>query len=110
MTLKQLQDKAKLAKVDGWYRMSKEQLEERVAHIESFKKQSPAKVHSKLFDAFMKYSFELKYANGVRLIGTTNGRRGVKFEGDKGRAIAETFSVAEMKKQGTMAQDAAKEA
>tara|TARA_R100000664_G_scaffold3143_6_gene7306 strand:+ start:2062 stop:2532 length:471 start_codon:yes stop_codon:yes gene_type:complete len=33
-----------------------------------------------------------------------------KFEGDKGRAIAETFSVAEMKKQGTMAQDAAKEA
>jgi hypothetical protein len=33
-----------------------------------------------------------------------------KFEGDKGRAIAETFTVAEMKKQGTMAQDAAKEA
>ncbi len=33
-----------------------------------------------------------------------------KFEGDKARAIAETFSVAEMKKNGTMAKDAAKEA
>jgi hypothetical protein len=33
-----------------------------------------------------------------------------KHEGDKARAIAETFSVAEMKKNGTMAQDAAKEA
>jgi|TARA_R110002051_G_scaffold152207_1_gene224830 hypothetical protein len=33
-----------------------------------------------------------------------------KFEGDKGRAIAETFTVAEMKKNGTMAKDAAKEA
>lgn len=33
-----------------------------------------------------------------------------KFEGDKSRAVAETFSIAEMKKQGTLAQDAAKEA
>jgi hypothetical protein len=33
-----------------------------------------------------------------------------KFDGDKSRAVAETFSIAEMKKQGTLAQDAAKEA
>tara|TARA_Y100001963_G_C6738920_1_gene427878 strand:- start:540 stop:1010 length:471 start_codon:yes stop_codon:yes gene_type:complete len=33
-----------------------------------------------------------------------------KFEGDKGRALTETFSISEMKKQGTLAQDAAKEA
>jgi hypothetical protein len=33
-----------------------------------------------------------------------------KFEGDKTRAVAETFSIAEMKKQGTLAPDAAKEA
>ena len=32
-----------------------------------------------------------------------------KFEGDKSRAVAETFSISEMKKQGTLSQDAAKE-
>ncbi len=32
-----------------------------------------------------------------------------KFEGDKTRAVAETFTVSEMKKQGTLSQDAAKE-
>jgi hypothetical protein len=33
-----------------------------------------------------------------------------KFEGDKSRAVAETFTISEMKKQGTLARDAAKEA
>ena len=33
-----------------------------------------------------------------------------KFDGDKSRAIGETFTISEMKKQGTLAQDAAKEA
>ena len=33
-----------------------------------------------------------------------------KFEGDKSRAVAETFTIAEMKKQGTLEKDAAKEA
>ena len=33
-----------------------------------------------------------------------------KFEGDKSRAVAETFTISEMKKQGTLAKDAAKEA
>jgi len=37
-----------------------------------------------IFDAFMKYEFECRYANGVRLIGTTNGPRGLKFEGTDG--------------------------
>ena len=32
-----------------------------------------------------------------------------KFEGNKTRAVAETFSISEMKKQGTLSQDAAKE-
>ena len=33
-----------------------------------------------------------------------------KFDGDKSRSIGETFTISEMKKQGTLAQDAAKEA
>ena len=37
-----------------------------------------------LFDTFIDYDFECLYANGVRLIGTTNEPRGLKFTGDKG--------------------------
>ncbi len=37
-----------------------------------------------LFDIFMEYEFELKYDNGVKLIGSDKGVRGVKFEGEDG--------------------------
>ena len=37
-----------------------------------------------LFDAFMQYRFENRFANGVRLIGGEQGPRGLKFEGDEG--------------------------
>jgi predicted dehydrogenase len=37
-----------------------------------------------LFNVFMEYEFELKYANGVRVVGASQGTRGLKFEGDKG--------------------------
>lgn len=37
-----------------------------------------------LFDAFMEYKFVNTYANGVKLIGESAGRRGMKFEGTDG--------------------------
>ena len=37
-----------------------------------------------LFDAFMDYTFENRYANGVRLVGANKGPRGLKFEGTEG--------------------------
>ena len=37
-----------------------------------------------LYNAFFNYKFECKYANGVRMIGTTATPRGVKFEGSDG--------------------------
>lgn len=37
-----------------------------------------------LYDVFMEYEFEYKYANGVRAVGKSEGERGLKFEGDKG--------------------------
>ena len=37
-----------------------------------------------LFDTFMEFQFECKYANGVRLIGESKGPRGLKFEGTDG--------------------------
>lgn len=37
-----------------------------------------------LFDIAEDYHFEFLYANGVRMICSTNGPRGVKFEGDAG--------------------------
>jgi predicted dehydrogenase len=37
-----------------------------------------------LYDVFMEYEFEYKYANGVRVVGKSEGERGLKFEGDKG--------------------------
>ena len=37
-----------------------------------------------LFDAFFKYKFVNTFADGLKLIGTTDQPRGVKFEGDKG--------------------------
>ena len=39
---------------------------------------------SGLYDTFMEFSFDCTYANGVRMIGTNDEPRGVKFEGDKG--------------------------
>ncbi len=37
-----------------------------------------------LYDAFFDYKFENVYANGVRMIGSTEGPRGLKFEGSEG--------------------------
>jgi len=36
------------------------------------------------YNAFLKYEFEALYANGVRLVGTSNPPRGLKFIGDNG--------------------------
>jgi len=37
-----------------------------------------------LFDTFLEYEFECRYANGVRLIGESKEPRGLKFEGTDG--------------------------
>lgn len=37
-----------------------------------------------LYDTFMEYQFECRYANGVRLVGTSKEPRGLKFEGTDG--------------------------
>lgn len=37
-----------------------------------------------LYDTFMDYEFTNTYANGVRMIGTAEGPRGLKFEGSEG--------------------------
>jgi predicted dehydrogenase len=37
-----------------------------------------------LFDTFMKFDFTCTYADGVRLIGSSEGQRGLKFEGNDG--------------------------
>jgi predicted dehydrogenase len=37
-----------------------------------------------LFDVAVKYQFDFTYANGVKMICTSNPPRGIKFEGDKG--------------------------
>jgi predicted dehydrogenase len=37
-----------------------------------------------IYDGFMEYDFECRYANGVRLIGGSEGNRGLKFEGTEG--------------------------
>ena len=37
-----------------------------------------------LFDTFMDYEFEYKYANGLRMVGASRGQRGAKLIGDKG--------------------------
>ena len=37
-----------------------------------------------LYNAFMKYQFECRYANGVRLIGSSEEPRGLKLEGSDG--------------------------
>jgi predicted dehydrogenase len=36
------------------------------------------------YDAFWDFRFENRYANGVRLVGTSDGPRGLKIEGDDG--------------------------
>ena len=37
-----------------------------------------------IYDTFLEYKFECKYANGVRLIGESVAPRGIKFEGSDG--------------------------
>ncbi len=37
-----------------------------------------------LYNTFMKYRFECRYANGVRMVGQNEGTRGLRFEGSKG--------------------------
>ncbi|HSW44778.1 MAG TPA: Gfo/Idh/MocA family oxidoreductase [Phycisphaerae bacterium] len=39
---------------------------------------------SGLFDTFMKYDFQCTYANGIKMIGSNDTPRGLRFEGDKG--------------------------
>jgi len=37
-----------------------------------------------IYDTFWKYNFECQYANGVKMIGQSDGDRGVRFEGTDG--------------------------
>jgi predicted dehydrogenase len=37
-----------------------------------------------IYDTFVEYDFQCRYANGVRLIGSSNAPRGLKFEGTDG--------------------------
>ncbi|MBN2449827.1 MAG: Gfo/Idh/MocA family oxidoreductase [Lentisphaeria bacterium] len=37
-----------------------------------------------LFDTFMRYDFRFRYANGVEMVGSTAGPRGIRFEGTEG--------------------------
>lgn len=37
-----------------------------------------------IYDTFFEYDFECTYANGVKMIGSSNGPRGLRFEGDDG--------------------------
>ncbi|MBN1127008.1 MAG: Gfo/Idh/MocA family oxidoreductase [Sedimentisphaerales bacterium] len=39
---------------------------------------------SKLFDTYFNFQFEARYANGVKMVGTSEEPRGVKFIGDDG--------------------------
>ncbi|MDZ7371442.1 MAG: Gfo/Idh/MocA family oxidoreductase, partial [candidate division KSB1 bacterium] len=41
-------------------------------------------VESKLFDCFIEYAFECTYADGVKIIGTSTGNRGLKLLGSDG--------------------------
>ena len=43
-----------------------------------------SQVTGKLFDCFIEYEFECVYQNGVRLIGTSEGERGLKLIGSDG--------------------------
>ncbi len=40
-----------------------------------------------LYNTAISYRFELEYANGVRLLGSSSGPRGVGFEGDSGKVF-----------------------
>lgn len=42
------------------------------------------RINNSLFDTFLEYEFECRYADGVRMIGSSEGQRGVKFEGTDG--------------------------
>jgi len=47
-----------------------------------------------LYDAFMDYEFENTYANGVRMIGSTKGPRGLRFEGEEGSLFVHIHGAA----------------
>jgi predicted dehydrogenase len=49
-------------------------------HYEAHGKQTPGSLYNTLWD----YRFTNTYANGVKLVGTTDDPRGLKFEGDDG--------------------------
>ncbi len=64
------------------------------------------RINNGLFDTFLEYEFECKYADGVRMIGSSKGQRGLKFEGTDGwifihvhggRLEAEPLSLLEQK-------------
>ncbi|MCL2329686.1 MAG: Gfo/Idh/MocA family oxidoreductase, partial [Phycisphaerae bacterium] len=42
-----------------------------------------------IYDTFWKYKFECKYANGVKMIGQSDGDRGLKFVGSEGWIFVE---------------------
>ena len=42
------------------------------------------RISGSLYDAFMDYQFDCKYANNVRLVGRNRGPRGLKLIGDAG--------------------------
>jgi predicted dehydrogenase len=44
-----------------------------------------APLQGDLYDAFMDFKFENKYASGVRMIGHKTGPRGIRFEGTEGK-------------------------
>lgn len=48
-----------------------------------FKAQGEQNTES-IYDSFMKFEFECRYANDVRMVGQSDGPRGVKFEGSDG--------------------------
>ena len=45
---------------------------------------SGRRAESPLFDAFMEFEFECRYGNGARMVGSTNGPRGLKLIGSTG--------------------------
>jgi predicted dehydrogenase len=45
------------------------------------------------YDAFINFQFENRYANGLRMIGTNSGERGVQFEGDQGKLFVKVHGA-----------------
>ncbi len=45
------------------------------------------------YDAFINFEFENRYANGLRMIGTNSGERGVQFEGEGGKLFVKVHGA-----------------